>query len=258
MIHIVFQAADADVLRAAMELEPAIAGPVLQIRDDYAVGPLEGQSRLEWWMSIGAPAPQEPVDDDATVRSLPEGEDLWIWMAQNAHDVCGYYWLISRLKAYQGTVQVLYLNNLPFLTEKGNIFYPVYLHEIQPSEFRKARKLARPVTASEFEVDPDEWARITHENAGVRLLEGGKKIVGAPYGHYDADLLANTGAQWQKGSRVISNTLHRMKVKTGDVYLMWRLRELVASGAMQMNGDPAKGWNTVELKLPEPASTATP
>ena len=61
-------------------------------------------------------------------------------MGQNAHDVCGYYWLISQLQPYQGRVIVLYMNNLPFINEKGQIFYPTALHEIQPKEFLKAKK----------------------------------------------------------------------------------------------------------------------
>ena len=49
------------------------------------------------------------------------------------------------------------LNNLPFLNDKGQLFYPTYLNEIQPKEFLKAKKLARPITLSEFEIDPDEY-----------------------------------------------------------------------------------------------------
>jgi hypothetical protein len=52
------------------------------------------------------------------------------------------------------------------------------LHEIQPKEFLKAKKLSRAVTLSEFEVDPDEWKRLSSENAMIRILEGGKKIAG--------------------------------------------------------------------------------
>jgi len=47
---------------------------------------------------------------------------------------------------------VLYFNNLPFINEKGQIFYPTVLHEILPKEFLKAKKLNRKVTLSEFEV----------------------------------------------------------------------------------------------------------
>lgn len=279
MIHIVFQAADTDILQKAIELDESLKGDVIRIKDDYAVGPLgdlttpEGwQMRRDWWKSVleyspGYPAEAEAetlpmAEDKMTLHQLKafldenEAEEAWVWMAQNQHDVCGYYWLVSQLAVYQGRVQVLYLNNLPFLNEKGNIFYPTSLSEIQPSEFRKAKKLARPITLSEFEIDPDEWTRLCRENDGVRLLEGGKKIVGKEFDFYDKDLLANLTGNWQKMHRLLVNTFNRMKIKTGDTFLAWRLRELIAGGNVQLNGDLSRGWNACEIKLPGAAAGA--
>ena len=54
-----------------------------------------------------------------------EFDQIWIWMAPNVRDVCGYYWLISQLQEFSGRIYLLSLNNLPFIGEKGNVFYPV-------------------------------------------------------------------------------------------------------------------------------------
>ena len=64
-------------------------------------------------------------------------------------------------------------------------------HEIQPKELLKAKKLARPITMSEFEVDPDEWKKLCAENATVRILEGGKKIVSREETFYDSEIMKN-------------------------------------------------------------------
>jgi hypothetical protein len=178
-------------------------------------------------------------------------------MGQNAHDVCGYYWLMCQLKELQGRIQVLYLNNLPFINEKGSIFYPVYLHEILPKEFLKAKRLARPITLSEFEVDPDDWKKTCAENAMVRYLEGGKKIVGKDIGFFDADILSNITNEQQKLSRVLSNTLKRMKVKTGDVFIVARIRAFIASKKVVITGDWQKNWKEISLKLADVSSDIT-
>jgi len=123
------------------------------------------------------------------------------------------------------------------------------LHEIQPKEFLKAKKLARPITLSEFEVDPDEWKRIAEENAGVRMLEGGKKIAGKEISFYDNEVLKNLTADWQKANRVLTNTLHRMKIKTGDIFIMWRMKQLIAEGKIEALGDVNKGWKEFDVKL---------
>ncbi len=86
-----------------------------------------------------------------------------------------------------GKIFVFYLNNLPFINEKGQLFYPTSLQQIQPKEFLKAKKLKRAINLSEFEVDGDEWKRLVQENNPVRILEGGKKIVAKEAEFFDAD-----------------------------------------------------------------------
>lgn len=266
MIHIVFNESEVALLEEVAGLDESLAGEVIQIRDDFAVGPLqqldteEGwQARLAWWNQLSQGSPYSDntgsFDDRRTVAAIKEKlisdttSELWIWMGQNQHDVMGYYWLMPQLREFQGRVMILYMNNLPFINEKGHIFYPSWLHEIQPREFTKAKKLARPVTLSEFEIDPDEWRKLTEENAVVRILEGGKKIAGKEESFYDNEIMKNITGEWQKATRVLSNTLNRMKIKTGDIFLMWRMKQLIADGKIEITGDSSKAWKDFDVKL---------
>ncbi len=83
----------------------------------------------------------------------------------------------------------------------------------------------------------------------VRFLEGGKKIVGKGIEFFDADILSNITAEQQKLSRVLSNTLNRMKVKTGDVFIVARIREFALNGKIEITGDWQKSWKEISLKL---------
>ncbi len=268
MIHIVFNESEVDLMKKVIEMDDSIAGDVIHIRDEFGVGPLREldtedgwQARLEWWKGQleGSPYPANLLgsfDDRETVKELktrldsdPE-EQLWIWMGQNQHDVTGYYWLMPQFRGYVGRVMIIYLNNLPFINEKGQLFYPTWLHEIQPKEFVKAKKLARPITLSEFEIDPDEWKKIAEENAMIRILEGGKKIIGKDESFYDNEILKNLTTEWQKATRVLSNTLHRMKIKTGDLFLMKRMKQLISEGRIEITGDASKSWKEFDVKLP--------
>jgi hypothetical protein len=267
MIHIVFNTADIAALEAAIALDESLAGKIIEIKDDYAVGPLldiyetEGyQLRKNWWGNVLAHSPYtdqlDIVDDRLTVHQLinalnhDENESIWIWMGQNAHDVCGYYWLMSQFKEYQGRIQVLYLNNLPFLNEKGQLFYPTYLSQIQPKEFIKAKKLARPITLSEFELDPDEWNKICTEQEVIKFLEGGKKIVNMDINFYDKEILSLLTKNAQKLPSALSNILAKMKVKTGDAFLVYRLKDLADLGKIVFVGDWEKGWKDMVIQMP--------
>ncbi|MDF2191886.1 DUF1835 domain-containing protein [Paraflavitalea sp. CAU 1676] len=267
MIHIVFNEADVDVLKKAIELDETLQGEVLLVRDDYAVGPLAGiyttegiEARKQWWRDVlaggdyAAKVDEGLVDDNKLVAELKErlqnetAEIVWIWAAQNKHDVSGYYWLMSQLKDFQGRLFILYLNNLPFINEKGLIFYPEWLHVIPPKEFLKAKKLARPITLSEFEVDPDEWTKLQNEEGkGVRLLEGGKKLSQQGYDFYDADLRKYITGDWQKGSKIIHQFLNKNKQTTGDAYILWRLKTMLSTGEFDVQGE-VKNMKEFEVK----------
>ena len=193
------------------------------------------------------------VDDEKVVKELiaklenDADEIIWIWAAQNKHDVSGYYWLMGQLKNYQGRIFILYLNNLPFISEKGNIFYPEFLSSIPPKEFLKAKKLARPITLSEFEVDPDEWTRLQNEDKGVRILEGGKKLVQHDYDFYDDDIKKFITGDWQKASKIIHQFLHKNKHTTGDAYLLWRLKGMLQQDLFDVQGE-LKNMKDFEVK----------
>jgi peptide deformylase len=80
---------------------------------------------------------------------------------------------------------------LPFLNEKGQLFYPTNFSQIPAKEFLKTKRLLKEVTPAEYEVEGDEWARLQQENAWVRTYEGGKKIV-----FINAQITELTGAPW--------------------------------------------------------------
>lgn len=266
MIHVVFNEPDADVLKKAIELDESLNGDIQIVKDDYAVGPLtaiynpEGiEARKHWWISVLQGGDLEgsvengKVDDQKLILEIQEAltnnenEELWIWAAQNKHDVCGYYWLVSQLAAFQGRIQILYLNNLPFINEKGNIFYPDWLSQIPPREFIKAKKLSRPVTTSEFEVDGDEWSKICNEGSMVRLLDGGKKIVHKDVDYYDAELSKYISTESQKGSKIIHAMLSKSKETTGDAFLLWRLKHIAENEKFEVTGE-LKGMKDFEIK----------
>ena len=265
-MHIVFQQEDVKTLSKSFELDESLRSDIFEIKDDYAVGPLKNiysdegiEERGEWWRNVLAGGDYDghvdtnEVNDKKVVRELlnqlknNEEETAWVWIAPNKHDVCGYYWLITQLKDYEGRIWVLWLNNLPFINEKGNIFYPQNLAEIPPREFLKAKKLARPVTASEFEIDSDEWMKICNENKGVRILEGHKKLALEDDDFYDRVIKNYITVDWQKASKIIQLFLSKEKEVTGDAYLLWRLKTMIALEWFDVQGKIA-GMKDFELK----------
>ena len=276
ILHIVFGQSSAANLKSALELDPQLEGEILSFDDDLAVGPLfildtpEGRSaRKEWWNTVQDITPAPPAEGEtaaapedplrALKARLREEEELeiWIWAGQNATDVCGYYWLISQLDRFSGRIHLIYLNNLPFLNEKNGVFYPTHLSQILPKEFLKAKKLAREVSLAEFELDGDEWRRLMNENAGIRILEGGKKLRGEPSAFFDKELLQQSAKDFQKAHKVIGQVTGKFKYPVMDQFLNWRLKELIRDEKLEHKGE-LKTMRDYEIKLPGGGNDAAP
>ncbi len=259
IIHLVFHETAAEVLLQTFELDDNIKGDVFVIKDDYSVGTVQNiydadgwQMRKAFWNNI--------LDNDAAVEDahaamqedkltvhnllsqLQENEELnlWIWMGQNEQDVCGYYWLLNQFKELEGRIFVLYLNNLPFINEKGSIFYPMHIKEIAAKELLKARRLARKISAAEFELDGEEWKKICNENACVRSLEGGKKIVSQPDNYFDSKIVQTIGKETYRLSRLINQLSNKLKMEKPDLFWIWRMKHLAEANVLIENGDWTK------------------
>ena len=104
----------------------------------------------------------------------------------------------------------------------------------------KAKKLAREITPSEFEVDPDEWIKIMNDNKGIRILEGGKKIAQFDYDYFDAALKKFVTPTFQKVNKILQQVGAKNKIEVSDAYLIWRLKTLAALQVLEMQGENAK------------------
>jgi hypothetical protein len=97
-------------------------------------------------------------------------------------------------------------------------------------------------------VDPDEWTKLGNEEKGIRLLEGGKKLIQKDYDYYDAELLKFISNDWQKVSKMFTQFFSKAKETTGDAFLLWRLSVLIEEGRLEMQGD-MKNMKDFEVKL---------
>jgi hypothetical protein len=267
-MHIVFQQQDINTLSKSFDLDDSLRAKIFLIKDDYALGPLKDiyssagmEERKNWWKNVldGSNLAEliNEVDDNKTVAELKENlendkeEIATIWVAPNKHDVSGYYWLMTQLTDFAGRVFIIFLNNLPFINDKGAIFYPKNLFEIPPREFLKAKKLARAITTSEFEIDRDEWGRICNENKIVRILDGAKKLIGKNEDFFDNFLMENVTNDWQKANKVISQFFNKSSETTSDAYSLWRLREMISNGMIEARGEIKNAKDFEVKKIPD-------
>ncbi len=260
-------------LQEAARSEPSMDGQVVVLNDDLQTGPLlraEGQSfqslRREWWQMITPAAePSQAPEDINRILELSnalnrnEAEEIWLWMAPCATDICAYSWALSLLCKHAEKLRVLNLANLPFLDENGKVFYPENISQILPRELIKARRLACPITPSEADMECDSWARLTEENALLRIMREGRKLKSESESFYDAALLNCLSPKAQKAPRILTQARTKAKIPAGEAFLAWRLRNLASQGSIRPAGDLDRPYKEWEFSLPaaeESAATA--
>ncbi len=262
--HIVIGDSAALPVRDAITMDPAMEGEVVIIKDVLNVGPLQkeedqsfSEMRTAFWQQVVLSEKNSIVVDDfdrlsqvSIELSKNEEAKAWLWIAPWPADLCSYYWCLQYLGKYLGRFFVVNIAGLPFLDESGKIFFPKSIAEILPKEIIKAKRLARAVNAAELETDGEEWRKIVAENAGVRILEGGKRLTSKNDDYYDNQLNSFCSHQYQKASRIITQALSKFNVPTGDLYLGWRLRKMVDIGRLQVQGEMNKTLKDFDVKLP--------
>jgi hypothetical protein len=259
MIHIIVGDEAAKNLEAAFELDENLKGEIVVLKDTLGIGPIALQEeerhnavRTEFWKTIN-PTFEGSVEDENTIKILVtkavrEEEPLCFWMSPCVSDVCAYYWLLPYCKPHVELLHTISIVGLPFLNEKGQLFYPSNFSEVPAKEFIKTKRLLKEVTPAEYEVDGDEWKKLQDDTTWVRIYEGGKKIASKEVTHFDTLLKNSVTNDFQKGQKVVNETLKKTNQTVSDLFIAWRLRELIAQEVFIINGDASKALKDFEVK----------
>ena len=267
MIHIIAGDEAAKNLEAAFLLDENLRGDVLILKDMLGIGPIEldaemnhDEVRTECWKIMSPNQIDHASQDQHNVlqlieKAVAEEEPVCFWMAPCVTDVCAYFWLLPYFKKQADMLHMINIIGLPFLNEKGQLFYPKNFSEVVPTEFLKTKRLLKKVTVAEYEVEGDEWTKLQTESTWVRVYEGGKKIVSKELTYYDSLLSTSLTTEFQKGTKVVNEAMKKCTQTLTSVFLEWRLRELVMSQAVAINGDVEKAVKDFEVKkVGEPAA----
>lgn len=261
MIHILIGHEAAKKLEAAFELDENLKGPVVVLRDTLGIGPIKPATDESWkvmrttfWKTIRPTMEEEVADEEILLQTIAtaeqEEEPVCIWLAPCVSDYTAYYWVLPYFKNYPGMLHTISILGLPFLNEKGQLFYPINFSEVLPKEFLKTKRLLKEVSPAEFEVDGEEWMRLSSEPHGVRVYDGGKKISSKPLEHFDSIVMASLSTDFTKASKVVHEAMKKIQQTVADYFIEWRLRELVASGQLSSQGDTTKLLKDFEVKKP--------
>lgn len=256
MIHLIVGDDAAQNLIAAFELDENLKGDVLVLKDTLGIGPIatdekghDGVRTTFWRHYLGDEF--EGSMDEHSIKKIKEKaleakEPVCLWMAPCVSDVCAYYHLLTQFKDAPGVFHIINIDSLPFLNEKGAVFYPKNFSEILPKEFVKTKRLLKEVTPAHYEIDGEEWQKLQSENAMVRVYKGGKDIESADETFFDQALYLSVTKEAQRGSKIVRQALAKIDQTVSDLFLLERLHVMASNGQINCTSD-----NTTDLRKAE-------
>ncbi|HMT34507.1 MAG: DUF1835 domain-containing protein [Bacteroidetes bacterium] len=259
MLHIIVGDEAAKNLKAAFELDENLQGEILVLKDTLGIGDLlstpeisHDSIRTSWWKTI-VPHFDEEVSDESRLlafidNAIEQEEPVCFWLSPCVSDVCAYYWLLSYFKPHSGLLHTINIIGLPFLNEKGQLFYPINFSQVPPKEFIKTKRLLKEVTIAEYEVEIDEWKRLQEDNTWVRLYEGGKKIVSKPMTYFDTFIKNSVSDEMQKASKIVHESMKKITQTLSPAYIEYRLKQLLQQDVFQFNGLVEGPLKEIEVK----------
>lgn len=259
MIHLIAGEEGAKNLEAAFDLDENLKGEIIILKDNLSTGPIvleEEQNfnttRTNYWRKFHRNDELEMIDENTIklliVRAVREEEPICFWMAPNSTDVTAYFWILPYFKPHPELLHTINIIGLPFLNEKGQLFYPTHFSQIPAKEFLKTKRLLKEVTPAEYETEGDEWQRLQQENTWVRIYEGGKKITSKNESFFDTLIKSVTTTEFQKASKIVHEAVKKNTHFPPPSFIEWRIREMVLNNEMGSQGDMTKASKDFEVK----------
>ncbi|ACC72034.1 DUF1835 domain-containing protein [Paraburkholderia phymatum] len=260
-IHITNGDVAADSLRKAL-VQAGRREAVLALRDDLAVGPLQGiddtpQVRADFWRQVSGDDARdffgEFVAQAADLKAVVDGTaHVLVWHGQSAADQ-----LTLRRVCFHLQDMPLRLNEVRLSIDDltGEASAPLRRRDQATSVGMFAADLllkhlpaAAPISALRIGRLALEWQEVKLANAELRRWRDDTFTSGM-FAELDALLFEHAVDGWQSAGRVAA---HLMAADNGllvsDRLVLWRLRELAAAGQLQLRGQ-TQTWRSLETNF---------
>ncbi|WP_144157482.1 DUF1835 domain-containing protein [Paraburkholderia sp. BCC1885] len=264
-IHLTNGDVAADSLRTALQ-QAGRAEPVEALRDDLAVGPLRGVDdtpamRAEFWQRVmdGSPHDDPPRDllrefnDQAAMLEQIEAADtqVVVWHGESSADQLTLRRVCYHLRNSPQRLNEVRLS-IRDLTDPNAAAHHRADRATSVGMFAPGALLTRlpdvaPISVLRISRLALEWQEVKQANGETRRWRDNTFTSGT-FGELDALILERASDAWQPAGRIAAQLMMTdLGFLVSDSLVLWRFRELAASGRVSLRGD-GSGWPALELR----------
>ncbi|MGG4453117.1 DUF1835 domain-containing protein [Brevibacillus porteri] len=235
---------------------------IICIEDDFSVGPLHQletatgmNERIEWIHSFFERVEAISPEDLTTVKAyllrnlsfpaqIPDGSHVILWHGQNASDSIGIRYVVSMLQDKSLSFETIDItafsvhcdykvrniddNEVSYVLKSAGALPP----KLVMDAYQVKKNMPAPLVQSLIL----EWETWSQSDRTLRIYKQGE-VLEVSEDYYDASILEHASKEFQKAARVIGTVMGESDQCIGDMYLTYRVHELIKQGLLQYQGE---------------------
>lgn len=173
-----------------------------------------------------------------------QGEDIRIWYSNQPDELCGLYWFMTELQAFEGQLGAVYIVKLPEheYRDSNTVVSHAAWGEISPGDWHRYTAFAEATTAVFRSSCATRWNSLQKENAPLRAMVNGQLLSVAEdiYDYFIEKEIAKADEEFHEAN-IIGNVLGKYKLGIGDAWVALRIEEMIAKGKLSAVDKSPKG-----------------
>ena len=277
-IHIVFGDSSGGALRVALrDLGLERKEKVIGFFDMFSIGPIwklqdeAGRTYRYEWLRNHINLEDDYLDEEDyeesfkdilhQINAIPEQVPIIIWNGENAHEQTGVRYALYLL--HKKTNDIFLINTSEaykaYFNRSSDEYFPLYTAEIVLEKLKviyEKTRLTKPLSHENRKRFIQEWESLANKQEVLRIWQNGE-IQSVAENFYDQYII-NTAQRlhnkqknkdFMKSASLIGEVLAHLCQYVGDLFLEYRVRDLIYNGVFDIKGIPkAMRYYSVKLK----------
>ncbi|MGG7163278.1 DUF1835 domain-containing protein [Clostridium ihumii] len=249
IIHICFSQSSRGSLKYAINKKIIEGEKVISLYDNISEGPIEHyidvEKRINWFKEtiIKDEYYYEDINElrknyiefENEISKIKDNDIIYFWHGQNAIEICGLMYTLELLNDKWKNVYLINVSDRPIEVKYG-IYIPRCTSEIMPEKFGEYIKINRNIDEDRYVKLSTQWKSLKKENSNLRILKEGK-VENVNEDYFDTFILKYTPKEFKKSARIIGEVLGNSEILISDVYIFWRVKELIKMGMISYRGN---------------------
>lgn len=246
ILHICFSESARGCLRYGTPIELRRKTRAINFLDDLSSGPIDDMNnidkRIEWNKSVISfdfgDLPnniRENYNDIKKEVSNIKAEDIYIWYGENGSELSGLLYILSLLKDNVENVYTINVSEKPYIYNNNVIQYHRSVGEVSHERLDWFIGMKKKLNLEDYSSSMEIWRKLRDENSNLRVIKE-KRILSVPESYFDEIILQYTNYHFGRCSRTVGEVMGRVENYISDIYIFWRVLELIKLGKIEYIG----------------------